>query len=193
MDHRDIRTLKLLEEIEKNKTPSQRQLSRQLNISLGLVNSFIKRLAQKGYFKITNIPKNRVKYILTPKGAAEKTRLTYAYVKYSFEFYKNYRQKIREQFSELSKQGIRKIVFYGAGNLAEIASLSLQETPIQLVAVVDDTKKNQKFLGHWIKPPEALNSLEFDCVLVTDVSPPEEFENKLMVAGIKRDKIKVLK
>jgi DNA-binding MarR family transcriptional regulator len=192
MDHRDIRTLKLLEEIERNHSPSQRQLSRKLNVSLGLVNSFIKRLAQKGYFMITNIPKNRVKYILTPKGAAEKTRLTYAYIKYSFEFYKNSRQKIRELFAGLSKQGIQKIVFYGAGDLAEIAFLSLQETPIQLLAVVDDTKMGRKFLGHWIKAPETLTSLEFDCILVADIGPPDDFIEKLMAVGIDRDKIKVL-
>jgi DNA-binding MarR family transcriptional regulator len=192
MDHRDIRTLKLLEEIERNHSPSQRQLSRQLNISLGLVNSFIKRLAQKGYFKITNIPKNRVKYILTPKGAAEKTRLTYAYIKYSFEFYKNSRQKIRELFVELSKQGVQKIVFYGAGDLAEIAFLSLQETPIQLVAVVDDTKIGKKFLGFWIKAPEELTSLEFDCILVTDIGPSKEIEEMITGIGIVRDKITLL-
>ena len=192
MDHRDIRTLKLLEEIEKNHSPSQRQLSRKLNISLGLVNSFIKRLAQKGYFKITNIPKNRVKYILTPKGAAEKTRLTYAYIKYSFEFYKNSRQKIRELFVELTQQGVKKVVFYGAGDLAEIAFLSLQETPIQLVAVVDEIKTGKKFLGLWIKASEALISLEFDCILVTDMGPPEEIKEKLMLAGVESDKIRVL-
>ncbi len=47
MDHQDLRTLKLLEEIDKDETPSQRDLSRKLNISLGLVNSFIKRLGSK--------------------------------------------------------------------------------------------------------------------------------------------------
>jgi DNA-binding MarR family transcriptional regulator len=192
MDHRDIRTLKLLEEIERNHSPSQRQLSRHLNISLGLVNSFIKRLAQKGYFKITNIPKNRVKYILTPKGAAEKTRLTYAYIKYSFEFYKNSRQKIRELFAELSQQGVRKIVFYGAGDLAEIAFLSLRETPIQLVAVVDDTKIGKKFLELRIKALTALTALEFDCILIAEIGHHKEIEEKIMALGIARDKITLL-
>ena len=73
MENQDIRTLKLLEEIDNDRTPTQRDLSKKLNISLGLVNLFIKRLGKKGYFKIKTIPKNRVKYILTPKGAAEKT------------------------------------------------------------------------------------------------------------------------
>jgi len=84
MDHKDIRTLKLLEEIEENHVQSQRELAKKLNISLGLVNSFIKRLAHKGFFKITTIPKNRVKYILTPEGAVEKTRLAYKYIQHSY-------------------------------------------------------------------------------------------------------------
>jgi len=52
MDTQDIRTLKLMEEIDKDYTQSQRDLSNKLDISLGLVNSFVKRLASKGYFKI---------------------------------------------------------------------------------------------------------------------------------------------
>ncbi len=193
MDHRDIRTLKLLEEIEKNHSPSQRQLSRQLNISLGLVNSFVKRLAQKGYFKVTNIPKNRVKYILTPKGAAEKTRLTYAYIKYSFEFYKNSRQKIRELFRELSKQDVRNVVFYGASDLAEIAYLSLQETPIQLTAVVDEMKIGKTFLRLRILAPDTLMSLDFDKILITAIDPVDEIKEKLIAMGFEENKIAVLK
>ncbi|RLB29554.1 MAG: transcriptional regulator, partial [Deltaproteobacteria bacterium] len=64
MDPQDIRSLQILEEIENNYSPSQRDLARKLNISLGLVNSFMKRLAKKGYVKITTVPKNRVKYML---------------------------------------------------------------------------------------------------------------------------------
>ena len=114
MELKDIRTLKIIEEIEKDYAPSQRELASELNISLGLVNSFIKRLAKKGYCKITTIPKNRVKYILTPKGAAEKTRLTYKYIQYSYKFYKDARKKLRKQFKDLEEQGVHCIVFYGA-------------------------------------------------------------------------------
>ena len=57
MDPIDLRTLKILEKVDNDRTPSQRDLARDLNISLGLVNSFIKRLAQKGYFEIGHLPK----------------------------------------------------------------------------------------------------------------------------------------
>ncbi|MBT8365400.1 MAG: winged helix-turn-helix transcriptional regulator, partial [Deltaproteobacteria bacterium] len=106
MDPKDIRTLKILERVNDRKSTSQRDLAGELNISLGLVNSFIKRLVKKGYLKIATIPKKRIKYILTPRGAAEKTRLTYEYIQHSYSFYKEARQKLRDLFDEMEKQGV---------------------------------------------------------------------------------------
>jgi len=192
MKHQDIRTLKILEEIDNDHTPSQRDLARELNISLGLVNSFIKRLAQKGYFKVTNIPRNRVKYILTPKGAAEKTRLTYQYIHYSFEFYKRSRRELSKLFQNLTAHGVRRIIFYGASDLAEIAYVSLQETPITLVAVLDDTKIGEKFLGGVITDPSELGTLSFDRILVTAIEPEADIREKISSAGIHKNKVVML-
>ena len=128
MDVQELRTLKILEAFDTDTSPSQRYLSEKLNISLGLVNAFLKRLAQKGYFKITTIPRNRVKYILTPKGAVEKTRLTYEYIHYSLKYYIDIRHKIRQTLKDMEAQGFHDIVFYGTGELAEITHVSLKET-----------------------------------------------------------------
>jgi len=192
MDNQDLRTLKILEEIEKDQAPSQRYLAGKLNISLGLVNSFLKRLAQKGLFKITSIPKNRVKYILTPKGAAEKTRLTYKYIQYSFQFYKTARHKLRVLFSSLSVNGNLRIVFYGASDLAEIAYISLQETPIQLVGIVDDKKAGDIFMDFVISSPDHLNNISYDKILITGIEEPEEVLKGILEKGISRSKVIIL-
>ena len=192
MDREDIRTLKILEEIDNDHTPSQRDLSKKLNISLGLVNSFVKRLANKGYFKINNIPKNRVKYILTPKGAAEKTRLTYQYIQHSFEFYRNAREKLHKLFKYLNKQGVRRVVFYGTGDFAEIAFISLQETSIQMSAIVDDNKSGEKFLGGVVKDPASLNSFSFDRILITTMISKDKVLEKVLEQGIPQSKVVML-
>ena len=184
MENQDLRTLKILEEIENDHTPSQRDLAKTLNISLGLVNSFIKRLAQKGYFKITTIPRNRVRYILTPKGAAEKTRLTYEYIQYSFQFYKKARKKFGTLFKDLQTQGIQRVVFYGATDLTEIAFITIQETTIQLVAVVDDVKIGGKFLKYIIADPDKLMNYIFDRVVVTNIDSKDRILQKLQAKGI---------
>jgi DNA-binding MarR family transcriptional regulator len=180
MDAKDLRTLKILERVDNEKTPSQRDLAGELNISLGLVNSFIKRLVKKGFVKITTIPKNRIKYILTPSGAAEKTRLTYKYIQHSYSFYKDARQKLRKLCADLEKKGIQRIVFYGAGDLAEIAYISLQETPIQLTAVVDDKKQGQRFMRQIVVDPDSLNRIAFDRILITTIDARESAMQKIM-------------
>jgi len=184
MDPIDLRTLKILEKVANDGTPSQRDLARDLNISLGLVNSFIKRLAKKGYFKIGHLPKNRVRYILTPRGIAEKSRLTYEYIQYSFKFYKDARQKLRDLYAELETQGVRCIVFYGAGDLAEIAYLSLQQSCIELVAVVDDGRVGNNFMQFTVAHPDRIESFWFDRILITSVDSKESIFGKIATMGI---------
>ena len=192
MDKKDIHTLRIMEEIDNDHTPSQRDLSRKLNISLGLVNSFIKRLVNKGYLKITNIPKNRLKYILTPKGAAEKTHLTYQYIQYSFDFYKKARGKLRQIFNDLRTQGVRRVVFYGKSDFAEIAFISLQETNIVMIAIVDDIKIGEVFLGGVVKNPAILDSLSFDRILITSMNKEDTTLERLLKIGIPQSKIVML-
>lgn len=184
MDPKDIRTLKILEKVDNDVVPSQRDLARDLNISLGLVNSFIKRLVKKGYFKARHVPKNRMRYFLTPKGASEKTRLTYEYIQHSYKFYKEARQKMRDLYTELESQGVSYIVFYGAGDLAEIAYLSLQETNIRLVAVVDDEKNGKRFMRYTVVHPDRLGSLTFDRILITSLNSNEYIYQKIANLGL---------
>jgi len=192
MDTQDLRILKILEEIDNDYTPSQRDLSKKLNISLGLVNSFVRRLVNKGYFKITTIPKNRVKYILTPKGSAEKTRLTYQYIQYSFEFYRTARNNLQKVFKELMAQSVKRVVFYGVSDLAEIAYISLQETPIKMVGMIDEKKIGKIFIGNPVKNSNLLGSLLFDKILVTYTSEKDAAVERLIKHGIPRNKIVVL-
>ena len=192
MDTQDIRTLKLLEEIDKDYTQSQRDLSNKLDISLGLVNSFVKRLANKGYFKITMIPKNRVKYILTPKGIMEKTRLTYQYLQYSFELYRGARRNLQKHFNGLVSQGVKSVVFYGVSEIAEIAYISLQETTIKMVAIVDEKRVGKIFLGNVVKDPHVLGSLSFDKILITSMKKDDSQLEKLLKKGIAHSKIVLL-
>jgi len=189
MDPKDIRTLKILEKVDNEIVPSQRDLARELNISLGLVNSFLKRLVKKGYFKARHIPKNRMRYYLTPQGASEKTRLTYEYIQYSYNFYKQARQKLRDLYSGLEKQGVSRIVFYGAGDLAEIAYLSLQETNIELVAVFDDEKIGKRFMRYTVVHPDRLTWLSFDRILITSMISAELIMQKVSALGISKGSV----
>ena len=193
MNHQDLRTLRLLEEIGNSEPqPSQRDLAKKLDVSLGLVNSFVKRLVQKGYFKVTTIPRNRMMYVLTPEGATEKTRLTYKYVQQSYRFYKEARQKLYSLFQGLTQDGVKRIVFYGAGDVAEIAAICLEETLISLVAVVDDSRVGEYLMGLMVQNTVILDSVGFDKILVTTAKPHTQVLKDIQQLGIGREQIIVL-
>lgn len=189
MNPQDLRTLHLLEEIERNNSPSQRQLASNLNVSVGLINSFVRRLAAKGYFKITHIPKNRVRYLLTPKGAAEKSRLTYEYIKYSYGFYRDTRKKFNQLFQTLQSEGVRDLVFIGATDLAEIAYLTLQETDITLTGVLDDDRIGKEFIDHVVQATDQLSTIDFDRILITATESFERLRERLQCLDVEDEHI----
>jgi DNA-binding MarR family transcriptional regulator len=192
MDQNELRTLKIIQELDNGHQPSQRDLARTLGISLGLVNSFLKRLVNKGYFKVSTIPRNRVRYILTPKGASEKTRLTYEYIKRSYNFYKDARHRFRQLFENLEKEGVQRVVFYGAGDLAEIAYISIQQTGIKFVAIVDDMKAGTKFMGENVVAPAGLRGTAFDRVLVTSIDSRNAIKEKIFAMGVAQTDIVIM-
>lgn len=174
MEQHEINTLKILEALEENPAQTQRALSKRLKISLGLVNAFTKRLAHKGYFKIITIPKNRIQYILTPKGLAEKTKLTYQYVLHSLKFYNDTRSKFEALFVRISKQNMKRVFFFGASGLAEIAYIVLQETDLKLAGVFDEVATGEKFLGMTIKGVSDLSEISSrDVVIITKIGNSE--------------------
>ena len=189
MTPQDIRTLKLLEAIETDDGPSQRDLARRLDVSLGLVNAFIRRLARKGYFKVTHIPRQRARYILTPKGALEKTRLTCEYIAYSVSFYREARQRMRRLFKGLQKRGMRRVILFGVSELAEIAYISMQEVGIRLEAIVDCQPPVRTWMGFDVRTPDQMNWSGGTPVLITAAGSDAEGVARLAAFGVEAGRI----
>ena len=80
-------TLGVLTAIEEDNKATQRAISQDLGIALGLTNAYLKRCVKKGFIKVRQIPANRYTYYLTPQGFAEKSRLTAEYLSISFTIY----------------------------------------------------------------------------------------------------------
>ena len=84
-------TYKLLKAIEKNPEMSQRELSRELGVSLGKTNYCIKALIKKGLIKASNFRNSRNKsrnlYLLTPKGVEMKAKVTLRFLKLKISEY----------------------------------------------------------------------------------------------------------
>lgn len=131
---------------------SQRSLARELGIALGLTNLLIRRMARKGWIQIVRTDSHRVRYLVTPTGIAVHARMTQAYLRSSMRFYAEARDRIRARFETLSNGWVprgseadsravdKRVVFLGAGEVAEIGYVCIQGTDLHLVGVVDDRR-----------------------------------------------------
>lgn len=189
MEKEDLQILRLMTEIDRNGDHSQRELSRRLNISLGLVNTFLKRLVSKGYFKVKTMPRNRVKYFLTPEGLARKSRLTVEYLRFSMSFYKDVKNLLLKKFSEMESNRVHSILFFGAGEVAELAYLYLQLTGIRLAGVVDDERVDQSFFGTPITDLDRVEEADWDMILLTRLDRTEQDIRSLLERWVTVDRI----
>jgi DNA-binding MarR family transcriptional regulator len=190
MELRSLKTLQLLEAIADEKPTSQRELSGALQMSLGLVNSFIKRLVKKGYCKVTTIPKQRAKYLLTPAGAMEKTRLTYEYIVSSYQYYRAATEKVQTLYSGLQQEGTSRVVFYGAGELADIALSSLAGTGVRLIDVVDPKRQGEMFSDFIVKDNSRLRKIDYDIILVTTLDSHSSVLGEIESVGVPARKVR---
>ena len=111
---------KLLSQVSKDPTGTQREISRQLGFSLGMTNILLKRLIHKGYIKISQLNRRKVKYFLTPRGIAQKIKRTHQYLSYTFHSLKEIKYKIQTVLLSEYKKGRRKFIVSGHGELADI-------------------------------------------------------------------------
>src|SRR6059036_3359214 len=164
MDIEAHRDLKLLEAVEEDSRVTQRSLATQLGIALGLINIYLKRLVRKGYIKCVNVQSNRLTYLLTPRGIAEKLRLTYEFMDYSLHLYGEVRQHLRAVIRECAAAD-RRVAIYGRGEAAELAYLSLKEFGLEPVAIFD-VEGGHEFLGMPVRPIAEHVDVAFDLLIV---------------------------
>lgn len=188
-DH--FRSLQILDELSNNDSLTQRDLSSRLGIALGLVNSYIKNLIAKGYITVKAIPPKRYAYYLTPKGFAEKTRLTYDLLHDYTRIYREARTNLKKLFQELRDAGCRRIAFAGADEVAEIAYLSLQEAGLELVAIVDDGAAGRNFFGTPVNKVESLRDTGYDIVLISTYLKRNELYRQLLDLGVDKNLIRM--
>jgi hypothetical protein len=189
MDLEAHRDLKLLEAVEQNAHVTQRGLASRLGIALGLANIYVKRLMRKGYIKCVNVQPNRISYLITPRGIAEKARLTYEFMDYSLHLYKEVRQHLREALQECA-EAERRVAIYGRGEAAELAYLSLKESGLDPVAIFDaDANGGDTFLGMPVLPVADHHTITYDLMIVASLDKSPALLTTLLRLGVPADKL----
>jgi predicted transcriptional regulator len=139
--------LSLLESVQRDGVQSQRRLAAELGIALGLVNAYLKRCVKKGLLKVGQAPARRYAYYLTPRGFAEKSRLSLEYLSTSLEFFRLARTDYAAVFDTAKTRGWTRVALAGVSDLAEISAICALEAGVEIIALVDADRAGKRHIG----------------------------------------------
>lgn len=166
----------LIQEISRKDTRTQRDLSNSLGLSLGMTNLLIQRLARKGLIKVTQLDWKRTQYLLTLKGAMEKTRKAYRYTIYTLRVFRQIEENITTVMTREYEAGRRNFNFVAEHEILEL----LRET-VQDMNLADATFA---FVTDFREVPR-----DVDLVLTATTEQPEPVEGRRYLSLVDFDNI----
>ena len=145
MTPEELRTLTLFNTVENRPEINQRQLARELDVSLGLTNTYFQRVLKKGWIRAKQVKPRRWLYFLTPQGALEKSRLSLSYLNRTLDSFRELKRKGDEHLRILSKKGISGIHLCGEDDLTEVLSFCFSGYEIELLSVIPEKSLLENF------------------------------------------------
>lgn len=171
----DRATLSLLSALEDDQAVTQRGLAARIGVALGLTNSLLKRAALKGLVKVSQAPAKRFAYYVTPKGFNEKSRLVAEYLSSSLDFFRQAREEYASIYDVMQSRGHARVALYGAGELAEIATMSAQGSEVEVLGLIHPGSNHAQFSGlPVISSFEAVQEFGIDAVVITNTDAPQD-------------------
>lgn len=179
----DMGLLTVLDALENEEAMSQRKLSDATGLNLKKINFCLHKLLEKGYIKFERVRHNPKKlvylYLLTPEGLRAKSQLTYRFIKFTMDHYGKIEEKIRLNIDKLVQAKVKRVILFGISDMTRILFDLASAHNIEIVGVVDSTYKKKDFCGYPILESDALDTAEYDKLLITSLDDHEIIDQKL--------------
>lgn len=184
----------ILDLIGKNSNITQRTLSKEVGVSVSMVNQYLDQYENQKLIIRKKHSTKTVEYFLTKKGVERKKVLNISYLSASLKVYSSAKENIFKFLDQIIQKGFKKILLYGAGEVAEILLQSIisdKDIPIKILGVIDDdiNKQNHTLLNTKIIALEEISNFEYDGVLISSYTNNDVILHKLIQANYDISKI----
>lgn len=183
-----LKELEILQHIKYNPHCTQKELSSLVNATVSMINKYIEILEKDGYLLREYISRKVVYYNITDKGKQRLNFLAISYTKELIDLYSLAKENAERLLRLLYKTGIKRVLLYGAGEVAETVINVLRdmdESRLEIVAIIDDdeNKKGTLIMGYPVIGPEMINNYVVEGILITTYVYEEIVMNKLKKMG----------
>lgn len=175
----------ILDMIEKNPNITQREMSKAIGIAVSMVNDYINIYEKSKLINRKKHSTKTVEYFVTKKGSERRKLLNIWYLKSSNNVYIQAKDNIISFLNQIIDKGFKKIILYGAGEVAEIMLQVMNDDnqiPLEVVAVIDDNKDRvgNKLVNLPIITLNELSKYNHDGIMISSYKHHETIHNNLV-------------
>jgi DNA-binding MarR family transcriptional regulator len=175
----------ILDLIEKDANITQREISKTIGVAVSMINSYLDSYEKNGFIRRKKHSTKTVEYFVTKKGMERRKLLNIWYLKSSHEVYLSAKDNIIKFLDQIINKGFKKILLYGAGEVAEIMLQVMNDDnniPLEVLAVVDDdiNRQNEIIVNLPIISKEIINQYDHDGILVSSYKHHEVIRKNLV-------------
>lgn len=180
----DLKELLLLEHIEKKPKTTQKEIAAVIDGATSMVNVYIDNLEKKNYMIRDYQSAKVVYYKITPEGIKRKNYLLICYMRELVDLYRLAKDNIEEFLRGIRDKGIKDVLLYGAGEVAEtIVGVIRDKTEpvVRVQAIVEDDpeKIGTYMLGYQVIGRDRIKEYKHDAVVIASYTFEEEIMGKL--------------
>lgn len=191
---RKLKELSLLQHMEMNPDTTQKEMAAIIHAAPSMVNIYLNAYEEKRYIVREYLSAKKVKYRITPEGLKRKNYLLITYLHELLKLYKLAEDKVEAFLVHLEEKGYRRILLYGAGEVAEtILGIikSREDSLLEVMGIIEDDQKKwqQELLGFKIIPREAIDQYQHDAVVITSYTFEDEIIEKLAAIDYPGDRV----
>lgn len=185
----------ILDMIEKNPNITQREMAKVIGIAVSMINDHLDQYEKDKLIKRKKHSTKNVEYFVTKRGTERRKLLNIWYLKSSHEIYLSAKNNISVFLNQIIDKGFKKILLYGAGEVAEIILGVMNDDnniPLEVLAVIDDNKNRQgeKLVNLPIITLDEIDKYDHDGIMISSYTHHETINNHL--ASIKYPQNKII-
>lgn len=184
----------ILDLIEKDSNITQRVMSMELGVAVSMINIYLESYEENEYIKREYLSAKNVLYIITKKGIERKKVLNIGFLHSSQEIYQLAKGNIKSFLNKIISKGFKRILLYGAGEVAEILLNTINNDiaiPLNIVGIIDDdvAKQDNYLVNMMILSLSSIIDIEHDGILISSYTNNAIIYEKLIKQKYDKNKI----
>jgi predicted transcriptional regulator len=180
---KSARVLAILDSLSQDSLISQNELGRRANLSGAMVNQYLKELVDDDIIQYERVNGKSFRYLLTDQGENIRRDMFSSFSSETVQIYTALKNSIMARLKGLKAKGIVKLALFGASETCEVVIQAITATGgFDVTALMDNdpAKHGKSLCGYIISPPQVLEAVKPQAVVITSYGCQEEILQQLL-------------